>query len=487
MYKKSANTAKMDNLPLFLNGTLKSDNRWVELAAVIPWEEVEKVYAKNFTSHTGPKALPSRVALGALIIQIKLNLTDEETVFQIIENPYLQHFIGFESFRDYAPFDSSMMSHFRKRFKMQDIQEIDELLHKLQLLKTSPPSEQENDDDDSDLPPPEEKQEAQNQGKLIVDASCSPADIHFPTDLGLLNKAREKSELIIDILWETRSNKDVKTKPRAYRKKGRRAFVKILKQKRPGKKKLRAAINVQLCCLHRNFETIETLKQHSSLKKLGRALYKDLLVIQALYSQQLKMYNKKSHSISDRIVSINQPHIRPIVRGKAGARTEFGAKFSISVINGWNFIDTISFDSYNEGKELQEQIERYKDRMGVYPESAHADKIYRNKENRDFCKRNGIRLSGPKLGRPSKDDEKRAEQKAQEHADEGARNVVEGRFGIGKRRYGLDKIMAKLKGTSETVIALIFMVMNLDAIVHFLLSYFWILRLSHKATLSMTI
>ena len=464
MYKKLSKDAKMNNLPLFLDSTLKSSNRWIKLATLIPWDNIDDIYAKNFTSNSGPKALPSRMALGSLIIQIKLNLTDEETVNQITENPYLQYFIGLRAFQDEPPFDASMMTHFRKRLNLQDIKNIDQILHNNHTKK-----KQKNRDStsvSSDTNP------LQNKGKLIVDASCAPADIQYPTDLGLLNKAREKSELIIDILWKTRDNKEQKNKPRTYRKKGRRAFVKILKQKSPSKKKVRSAINVQLCCLKRNFETIENLKKHASLTTLGNSLYKDLLVINSLYQQQLEMYQQRKHSVKDRIVSISQPHIRPIVRGKAGAKTEFGAKFSISVIDGWNFLDTVSFDAYNEGKELIAQIEKYKERLGFYPKSVHADKIYRNQTNRKFCKENGIRLSGPKLGRPTKDIKKRTEQKIQEYADEGARNIVEGRFGIGKRRYGLDKIMTKLKATSETVIALIFMVMNLDGVTHFLGSFY---------------
>ena len=52
--------------------------------------------------------------------------------------------------------------------------------------------------------PPEvnnqEQLEAENQGKLIVDATCAPVDIHYPTDLGLLNSAREHTEAIIDVI-----------------------------------------------------------------------------------------------------------------------------------------------------------------------------------------------------------------------------------------------------------------------------------------------
>ena len=225
---------------------------------------------------------------------------------------------------------------------------------------------------------------------------------------------------------------------------------------------------VVVYCINRNLKSIGDLSNHSDISNLGKNLYKDLLVIQTLYFQQQELYDEKKHSVADRIVSISQPHIRPIVRGKASAKTEFGAKISISLVDGWSFVDTISFDAYNEGTELKDQIKKYKERFGYYPESVHADQIYRNRENRIFCKELKIRLSGPKLGRPTKNEKQLIEQKQQVHVDEGVRNAVEGRFGVGKRRYGLDKIMTKLLGTSETVIALIFMVMNLDVIIHFL-------------------
>ena len=453
MYKKESKKVIMGNLPLFLDNTLNPNNRWVKLSSIVPWDIVEEIYSDKFVSKRGPKALSSRIAFGSLIIQVKLNLTDAETVNQIRENPYLQYFIGLEKYEDEAPFDSSMMTHFRKRLNMSDIKEIDSFLHDLKKSKEEKSKNEKSDDDESG-----------NKGKLIIDATCAPADIHYPTDLGLLNKAREKTEKMIDILWQTRSNKKNKIKPRAYRKKGRSSFTAIIKQKRTSKAKLRGALRIQLSCIKRNLQSIYNLSQYSDLTELGVQLYKDLFVIQTLYLQQQEMFDKKIRSVDNRIVSINQPHVRPIIRGKAAAKTEFGAKVSISLVDDWSFVDTISFDAYNEGSELQEQIEKYKERFGCYPESVHVDKIYRNRNNRLFCKENEIRISGPKLGRPVKNENKLKEQRLQEYEDEGVRNSVEGRFGVGKRKYSLDKIMTKLKETSETVIALIFMIMNLDVI-----------------------
>jgi len=180
------------------------------------------------------------------------------------------------------------------------------------------------------------------------------------------------------------------------------------------------------------------------------------------------MYENRIHKIADRIVSISQPHIRPIVRGKAKSNVEFGAKVSISLVDGFSFVDRISWDSYNESGDLTEQIEKYHKRFGFYPESVHADKIYRNRDNRRYCKKYGIRLSGPPLGRPKKVTAENAEQlkldNQQHRQDEIDRIAVEGKFGQGKRRFTLARIMAKLAGTSEVVIMISFMVMNLEKI-----------------------
>ena len=56
-----------------------------------------------------------------------------------------------------------------------------------------------------------------------------------------------------------------------------------------------------------------------------------MLVVAQIYRQQLQMSEKKEKRIDDRIVSIEQPHIRPIVRGKAGKSVEFGSKISVSI------------------------------------------------------------------------------------------------------------------------------------------------------------
>lgn len=301
-----------------------------------------------------------------------------------------------------------------------------------------------------------------NRGQLLSDASCAPADIRYPNDLGILNQAREKSEEIIDTLYETVREK-VKKKPKTYRKLARKEYLKVAKKRRPRTKKIRKAIKKQLQYLKRNLSHIEQLTQAgASLEVLSNYQYKSLLVITEVYRQQQWMYENKAKRIEDRIVSISQPHIRPIVRGKAGTPVEFGAKILVGCIDKYAFVQRISWDNFNESVALQEQIEAYYSYTGVYPKSVHVDQVYRTRKNRAFCKERGIRMSGPPLGRPPKNVSPSKKRQALE--DERIRNTIEGKFGISKRRFSLNRVMAKLPHTSETAIAITFLVMNLSTL-----------------------
>ncbi len=151
------------------------------------------------------------------------------------------------------------------------------------------------------------------------------------------------------------------------------------------------------------------------------------------------------HTVENRIVSISRPYLRPIVRGKARAPVEFGAKLDISVVDGYTRLETQSFDAYNEATFLKEAIERYRQRTGKYPQRVLADKIYRNRENLRFCNEHRIRLSGPALGRPKKDE---LPDKKQDYADICDRVEVERRISLAKRKCGLGLLSTKFGGAS---------------------------------------
>ena len=446
-------------------GKLNENNRWVKLAQLVPWAYVEKKYAKSFrNSFRGQKAVSIRIALGSLIIKERLQLSDRDTVEQITENPYLQYFIGLTGFQLEPPFHHSLMTHFRKRLSDKLIREVNEIL----AIEASKEASRDHHDDDGDPPNSNVKgkrtrkvdpKDDPNQGVLLLDATCAPADMAYPTDLNLLNEAREKLEGIIDTLHAPFVGQE--KKPRTYRQKARKAFLSVAKKRRAGSKVIHKAIGQQLRYVKRNLQTIEFLAAKQSLTELSRQQYRNLLVIQELYRQQYQMYKTRSHQIDDRIVSISQPHVRPIVRGKAKAAVEFGAKVSVSLVNGYAFLERQSWDNFNEGITMIESLETYKSRFGFYPKVVLADQIYRTRENLAFCKSHGIRISGPALGRPLKG-EVATQQRRLFRQDSGNRNAIEAKFGEGKRKYGLGRIRARLAATSESVIALQFLVMNLE-------------------------
>lgn len=213
MYRKvdpSPNPPSNFDLPF--EGKLSEDNRWVIMAKIIPWSEFEAEYAQNFTVSTGAPAKSFRIALGALIIKERLGTSDSETVEQIRENPYLQYFIGMTTYSDASPFDSSMFVHFRQRIGVNLINKINEKMVKEQ---TELPGE-EIEKKSSEISEPK------NQGKLILDATCAPADIKYPTDLGLLNQGREYTEKIIDALHtqikspEKKNQEPIETQPEKH-------------------------------------------------------------------------------------------------------------------------------------------------------------------------------------------------------------------------------------------------------------------------------
>ena len=438
-------------------GKLSSENRWVRLSQLVPWEEFEAEYAEQFSETQGAPAKPFRMALGALLIKERQGLTDEETVEQIRENPYLQMFIGLEEYTDQAPFDPSMMVHFRKRITLEMLNRINESMVLKALIKDSEESSSAVEGDET-LESVEG--EVTNQGKLTIDASCAPADIHYPTDLQLLNDVRELLEGVIDELYGQQPE-EIENKPRTYRKEARKEFLKLSRKRRPSAKQRRKGIRKQLNYIRRDLAHIDALLEAgASLALLSPQRYRLLLVCAEVYRQQLQMYEERSQRVEQRIVSLTQPHVRPIVRGKAGHPTEFGAKFSVSFTEGFVFVDHLSWDNFNEGGDLQQQAQAYKTRFGYYPEVIYADAIYRTRENRKWCKQHNIRLMGPPLGRPAQAQKKVAAQQLRE--DEKVRTLIEGKFGQGKRRFGLARIMAKLAGTAETTIGLCFLVMNLE-------------------------
>lgn len=271
------------------NGSLDGNNRWVKLANLLPWDGLVRAYAQNLSDQTGRPTADLRVELGALLIQELMEYTDREVIAQIQENPYLQYFLGFHEYRYKKVFDASLLVSIRKRLDRGaiaamtgEVEQYWEALEAQQALV----DEAEADDDNSPgsstfgesaaaentvenspaSPQNALEQRAIHCGELILDATAAELEIPYPTDLSLLNEAREQSERIIDVLWS--SKVFTGGKPRSYRGKAKAAYMAIARKRQKKRKEIRRGIKQQLQYLRRNIKIIDRLSGSATARLL---------------------------------------------------------------------------------------------------------------------------------------------------------------------------------------------------------------------------
>lgn len=466
-----------------LEESLDRSNRWYKLANALPWDKIERIYNSTLRNeHNGAGNKSARMIVGALIIKHQLSLSDIETIEQIKENPYFQYFVGLREFSNITLFDPSLFVSIRKRLGIENINEITRLLMEVMSGKEAE-SKQSNRIDVSlankDAGVDDEPQTGNDAdkeviadgesftdesgrlhaGRLIIDATCCDAEVKYPTDLDVLNDAIEVSARVLKRLCAKTGN----PAPRTFEKAARSRFLEVVKKKRKSKSPVRKGINRQLVYLRRHIDLLVSFVARNStscIKLLKRRDQQFISTCIKVYHQQKGMYDQKVHQCPDRIVSVFQPHVRPMVRGKSKAKVEFGSKIGVSVVKGYTFLDRFSWDAYNESTDLKDHVAKYIERFGCLPVKCYADKIYMNRENRKWLKDHAIHAAGKPLGRPTKEMQTE-EYKQQSIRDKGIRNGVEATFGTGKRVYHANDIRAKLPDTGDTWTAMCFLVKNI--------------------------
>lgn len=443
---------------------LSAENRWVKLSQVVPWDDFASAYMTMMNATHGRPGVSPRLVLGALIIKHLEKLDDRGVILAIQENIYMQYFVGLKEFTTDPVFDPSLFVTIRKRVGDSLFDKLNAKLIRSVKGEKDKRHNKKNKKGDGDEP--------KNKGKLQADATVADQDIAYPTDNGILNESRKKCEKIIDDLYEKDGKQGVK--PRTYRRKIDTAYLDYSKKKTKTKATHRKMTRKLLECVNRDIKHIDRMldgfEKRGDRFPITHAQQRIFWIIRNAYEQQKYMYDFDKHSCSDRIVSIYQPHVRPIPRGKLKSQVEFGAKLGVSLDDGFARIDTLSWDAYHEASDLIKQVEAYKKLHGHYPELVQVDKIYATRENRKWLKERGIRITAPPLGRKPEKVKQTQYQKSKKRREAAERNHIEGKFGQGKNGYNLNQIRARLKDTSESWIACIFFVMNL---IHYEKNYFF--------------
>jgi len=412
-------------------GKLNSNNRWMKLHDIIPWEELENIYKKYF-SDVGRPGKDSQLVNGLMIVKHQKVVSDEETVKDFLENPYVQFFCGYDQFVTEKEIDSSTLTRMRKRLGVEYFKKFEnEILNLLKSRKIIKENEQQ------------------------IDATVFPANVTHPTDTGLLEKVRV---WLVEKILEIKKKIKLKEAIRTYSWTARKVYLKFQKKRKKKAKEIHKAMKQLLQYVRRNKEQLKKLLEQSGDfvdDEIARIKEK-LSDAEKIYRQQLEMFKKKTHSIENRIISFHKPHIRPIVRGKAGKDVEFGPKATVSLVDGYLFLDKFSTDAYNEGAVLSESLKLHEERFGKKPEIVIADKIYGNKKNREMLGDEKIKAAFVPLGRKSlltKKIEKWVKQKQRK------RNQIEGFIGVSKVHRGLERLLYK---NEELNIRLGLIAMNLS-------------------------
>ena len=434
--------------------SLLTDNRWVTLSNVVPWDKFASIYISNMDKGFGRPGISPRAVLGALIIKHIEKLDDRGVILAIQENPYMQFFVGLKEFSPHPIFDPSLFVEIRKRIGANAFDTLN-----VELIKTATHKDDEKQKkkqkDDDELPP--------NKGKLQADATVADQYIAYPTDNGLLNECRKQYEKFIDKLYGQNNKKG--TKPRTYRRVMDKAFLSYSKTKKKRKSSHRKMTRKLLECVKRDIghinNMLDTWEAEGKLFPLNHKEQRIFWIINTCYEQQKTMYENKTQSHQHRIVSIFQPHVRAIPRGKIKSQIEFGSKLGVSLDHGFTRISTLSWDVYNEGGDLIKQVEAYLELHGYYPELVQVDKIYATRKNRKWLNARNIRITATPLGRPVEKQKETSYQKRKKKKEAAERNHIEGKFGQGKAGYNLNQIRATLRDTSESWVACIFFIMNL--------------------------
>ena len=403
-------------VPLFeelfpFGGQLEEDNRWLRIADLIPWRELEREYNTHF-SHLGRPETDSRLFLGLILLKHLTGRSDREVVQSVRENVYQQAFCGFEEFVTDSALEPSTLTKLRKRLGVGFFKSMEEKTHQLLI----------------------ERKIIGAKG-MLADATVFPEHVKHPNDVGLLNDVRKWLVGNIKTLGG-----ELGRTCRTSCRKAKQSFLSFSKQKRRSRQMVRRAQKEMLQFVRRNLGQLEELV--GALEERGRfvedSLRERLETGRRIFEQQMEMYRERKHRVDGRIVSFHRDYVRPIKRGKGGRKdTEFGPKGALSHVGGFLFLDKFSHDNYSEATRevVDGQLAAYQQRFGKLPPSFTADRLYGTRENHRLMKERGVRASFKPLGRPKDDGEtsKRWFKKKQRE-----RNRIEGSFGHGKNHCGLD-------------------------------------------------
>lgn len=405
-------------------GQLDDNNIWIRLSKVVPWERLNELYNEHFKPKRRGKLKDFRLMMGLMIGGMVKGLSDREKLNYFYENPYFQYFCGMDTFvtpTKKKVVHPSLLSKWRCRLGPDYYAGFEEavtkVLRELKVIKTD---------------------------ELMLDATVFESNITYPNDVKLMNTVRE---WCCKHILELKNRIDPTRHVRTYRRKAKQLHLNFQKKKKKSRKLIQKSKKQMAQYMNRNIKQLDALINEYIEKGCHK---KDLLSAcwlaelqthiktgKQIYEQQWEMIKTKTHTVKDRIVSFHEPQVRPIVQGKEKAAAEFGPKAHLSYVDGFVFMDKLSFNAFSEKKELLPSLTMHHDRFGALPKRTLIDDGYSSRDNRTLLNERDIQHSLKHIGKPS------PKQNAVKRALRKKRSEIEGAIGHIKIHWSLKTIIYK--------------------------------------------
>ena len=279
---------------------------------------------------------------------------------------------------------------------------------------------------------------------MFTDATCYESDMRYPTDQKLLWECIEKA---YKLMCEESKRLGIH-RPRTKFLDVEKANLTYRKQRKHTKGQTRSITRRLLDLLGKILKEMRTMeREHPDAKLMTVRERETMNVITMVYRQQNNHFRSGDarESIPNRIVSVNKPYVRPIVRGKEVKNVEFGAKCNNILVDGISFIEKLSFNAFNEGARLPHCIKMHRRLFGMDAKKIGGDTSYAGTANRDLCKELKIQTSFVKRGKPFK--EMNEKDFVRQELARVRATAMEGSFGTQKEHYSMRRIKARRKET----------------------------------------
>jgi len=347
-----------------LDLALDMDHEMVRLAGVIPWDRLAEEFGAVYCADNGRPALPIRLMAGLHYLKHLKGLSDEQTVYGWVENPYWQFFCGEEFFQHALPIDPSQMTRWRQRIGEEGVERL------LQATVTAGKTTRTITEFSLD--------------RIIVDTTVQPKAVEHPTDARQYRKVHLAMLKIAEQEGITLRQSYRKLMGRAFQKHGGHAKAKQFNRARKVLRSLKTMAG-------RVMRDVERKMSDAAFQAHKATMIKSELILTQKRTTKGKIY------------SLHAPEVECIAKGKAHKPYEFGVKVSLAVTHKEGFVVGIQTCPGNpyDGHTLDGQLDQVARITGKVPGLTFVDRGYKGHGIPET--RSRVLISGTrKLGYPLK-------------------------------------------------------------------------------------